>query len=167
MRFAVVNNILVEQPTLLGVEQAVEHINNLRGNFKGIKVINPNPSEVSKKAEKADNRHFVKYGIHYVVLGKKHYTQEEIAEFEAKGEREDLEIISKNLRVKKGVMYFFARYNANKNLKSKVIFVDTNTNEVFTRQQMIDNGYFIPSKINQAPRDYEYAEFRLDRICEI
>ena len=167
MRFNIENGILREYPQVIGEEHAIERINALRGNFKGIMVRNDNPSDVSKKAQKEVNRNFIKFSIHYAVLGKKPYTEEEIAEFQAKGERPNLEIISKNLREYNGIMYFYARFNKNHNLHSKVIYVDTNTNEVFTKDQMIENHFLNASAINNTRGDYDIMKFKVANICEI
>ena len=167
MRFNIENGILREYPQPMGVENVVERIGDLKGNFKGVMVRNDNPSDVSKKAQKSVNRNFIKLSIHYAVLGNKPYTEEEIAEFEAKGDRPNLEIISKNLREYNGVMYFYARYNKNHNLHSKVIYVDTNTNEVFTKQQMIEQNLLNASAINNNRGDYDIMKFKVENICEI
>ena len=167
MRFNIENGILREYPQPMGEEHVIERINSLRGNFKGIMVRNDSPSDVSKKAQKSLNRNFIKLSIHYAVLGKKPYTEEEIAEFQAKGDRPNLEIISKNLRNYNGVMYFYARFNKNHNLRSKVIYVDTNTNEVFTKDQMIEQHLLNASAINNNRGDYDIMKFKAENICEI
>ena len=166
MRFNIENGILREYPQPMGEEHAIERINALRGNFKGVMVRNDTPTDIALKVAKPDNRNFIKLSIHYFVLGKKHYTEEQIAEFQAKGER-DVQIISKNLRVEKGILKFFARFNPNKKLHSKVVYVDTNTNEAFTKEEMIEHHYLRNSSINQNRNGYDCMSIQLDRICEI
>ena len=162
--FNIQGGILREYPQPMGVENAVEAINNLKGNFRSIMFRDDSPKEVLKKAQKNANRNFIKFSIHYFILGKKHYTKEQIAEFQAKGDRDNLNIISKNLREKEGTIRFFGRFN--KHFRSKIIYVDTNTNEVFTKSQMAEMNMLG----SNAYRDKSYNEgvsIPLYKICEI
>jgi len=159
------NGCVVNIPNVLSVEEAKRRINEMKGNFGCICTRNDNPSEIAKRATEGMN--FIKIATHYVVLGQKHYTEEEMQEFENKGWTANYEKLAKNLRIYNEKEYFYGRFNSNRHLHSQVVFIDLNTRRAYTKQEMIDLGYFKGSAINNTRGDFDGLKIRLDTIVGV
>jgi calcineurin-like phosphoesterase len=151
-------------PNVLAQNEIYEKLANKKG-FTAITTRNDNPSEILKTPMKADNRNIIKISTHYVILGNHKYTEEEIAEFADKTPRYAHEQIMKNINYyENGNTMFMAYYNNNVHFKSVVEYVDLNTNEIFTKQEMVEMGYMSnrPSG-NKQP----YLRVGIDKIVGI
>lgn len=166
-KYEILNGYMSNIPQPMETETLMGKIERLRGNFVSLMIRNDNPSEVSKRAAKASNRTFVKLAIHYVILGQQKFTQEQIQSFKEGGWSPNYIKIGKHVRDYDGILKFCAWYNPNKNFKSKIVYVDLNTKEVFTKQKMLECGYLNQSSLNNKWNDYNTLKVNLTSICEI
>lgn len=133
----------------LSRETLFETLANKKG-FTAITIIKRNIG--NKKMQERNGRNFVKISTHYVVLGNHKFSQEEIEEFANKTPRYAHEQLMKNINYyENGTTQFIGYYNNNRHFRSTVEYVDLNTNEIFTKREMIEMGYIKEETPNTNP----------------